>query len=179
MEVFNDIIVFPKGVSFPALVKLLEDKKFVNFLIWISVGKIFFRILLIDVRNASELINPGKIPGSVHLPLYQISEAFQMSGELFKEKYNFEKPQPGDRNVVLTCRWYWYFIWVSRLHLTSLPRYQVWAENTGGWLPPAGPRLQWPSSLLWKLQRLEKQRRKNSLDLITFYSVHFIFVYNQ
>ena len=36
MEVFNDMIVFPKGVSFQALVKLLEEKKFVKFIILIS-----------------------------------------------------------------------------------------------------------------------------------------------
>ena len=138
MEVFNDIIVFPKGVSFPALVKLLEDKKFVNFLIWISFGKIFFRILLIDVRNASELINPGKIPGSVHLPLYQISEAFQMSGELFKEKFNFEKPQPGDKNVVLTCRWY--MILILYLSLSPPSDFPPPIPGLGGeywWLTPS------------------------------------------
>ena len=63
-----------------------------------------FRIVLIDVRNATELINPGKIPGSVHIPLYEISQAFQMTRELFKEKYHFEKPDTAAKNVVLTCR---------------------------------------------------------------------------
>ena len=60
--------------------------------------------MLIDVRNASELINPGKIPGSVHIPLYEISQAFQMPRELFQEKFSFEKPNKEDKNVVLTCR---------------------------------------------------------------------------
>ena len=68
--------------------------------------------MLIDVRNATELINPGKIPGSVHIPLYEISEAFQMTRELFREKYNFEKPNKGDKNVVLTCRWYFYLVFI-------------------------------------------------------------------
>ena len=62
------------------------------------------RILLIDVRNATELQNPGKIPGSVHLPLYEIPEAFLLSDEAFKEKYGFNKPLKQDKNVVLTCR---------------------------------------------------------------------------
>ena len=62
------------------------------------------RILLIDVRNATELQKPGKIPGSVHIPLYEIPEAFLLSDEAFKEKYGFNKPLKQDKNVVLTCR---------------------------------------------------------------------------
>ena len=105
MEVFNDLIVFPKDVSFKALVKLLNEKKFVSFYFSIfSFENIFFRVVLIDVRNATELINPGKIPGSVHIPLYEISQAFQMPRELFQEKFSFEKPNKEDKNVVLTCR---------------------------------------------------------------------------
>ena len=51
MEVFNDMIVFPKDVTFQALVKLLEEKKFVKFFILISGENILFRIVLIDVTN--------------------------------------------------------------------------------------------------------------------------------
>ena len=80
---------------------------------------IIFRIVLLDVRNASELINPGKIPGSVHIPLYEISEAFQMPRELFQEKFSFEKPNQEDKNVVLTCRFH-SDILKNILFLTSL-----------------------------------------------------------
>ena len=69
-----------------------------------SSRKLLSRILLIDVRNSSELADPGKIPGSVHLPLHQVTEAFQMEKEEFREKYQFDKPSTGDRNIVLTCR---------------------------------------------------------------------------
>ena len=65
---------------------------------------VLLRILLIDVRNATELENPGQIPGSVHLPLYEIPEAFHLSDEDFREKYHFNKPLKQDKNVVLTCR---------------------------------------------------------------------------
>ena len=59
---------------------------------------------MIDVRNATELEEVGQINGSVHLPLYEVSQAFQLSEEQFREKYKFEKPSTEDKNVVLTCR---------------------------------------------------------------------------
>ena len=59
---------------------------------------------MIDVRNATELEEVGQISGSVHLPLYEVSEAFKLDRNQFREKYNFEKPNTGDKNVVLTCR---------------------------------------------------------------------------
>merc|ERR1712066_379991 len=88
LDVFNDIVEFPKGVSFQALVQLLDEK----------------RIVLIDVRNATELEDPGQIPGSVHLPLYEVTQAFNMNREQFEGKYGFVKPNIDDKNVVLTCR---------------------------------------------------------------------------
>ena len=57
------------------------------------------------MRNASELIKPGKIPGSVHLPLFEIPQAFLLSEQDFSEKYGFEKPNTEAKNVVLTCRY--------------------------------------------------------------------------
>ena len=62
------------------------------------------RVLLVDVRNATELENPGQIPGSVNLPLYEIPEAFLLDDSEFLEKYGFNKPETEARNVVLTCR---------------------------------------------------------------------------
>jgi len=88
MENFSDLLEYPKAVTFQSLSKLLNEK----------------RILFIDVRNATELQDPGQIPGSVHLPLYEIPDAFLLPDNDFKEKYNFEKPSVSERNVVLTCR---------------------------------------------------------------------------
>ena len=64
--------------------------------------------MLIDVRNATELENPGQIPGSVHLPLHELSQAFQLDRDQFQEKYGFVKPNKEDRNIVLTCRYVCY-----------------------------------------------------------------------
>ena len=63
--------------------------------------------------------------------------------------------------------------------LTSLSLYKVWSENTGGGFTTAKVGLQLPSTLLWELQRLEKQRRTNNLVFMSFYCwnfVHFILV---
>ena len=71
---------------------------------WYLYFIFILRVLLIDVRNATELENPGQIPGSVNLPLYEIPEAFLMDDSEFQEKYGFNKPETQAKNVVLTCR---------------------------------------------------------------------------
>ena len=58
-------------------------------------------ILLIDVRNRSELISKGKIPKSFNVPLHEIvSGGFQLDKENFTKKYNFEKPEKNEEFVV-------------------------------------------------------------------------------
>jgi rhodanese-related sulfurtransferase len=61
-------------------------------------------ITLIDVRNRTELNTVGQIPGSVCLPLHEIEVAMELSSEQFLEKYNFAKPSPDEKKIVLTCR---------------------------------------------------------------------------
>ena len=62
-------------------------------------------ILLIDVRNRTELNGVGQIPGSVCLPLHEVELGFQLSNEAFLERYGFLKPDPKQsQNIVLTCR---------------------------------------------------------------------------
>ena len=61
-------------------------------------------ILLIDVRNHSELNSDGQIPKSHCVPLKEIQDgAFQLNNSDFKQRYGFEKPTQSDR-FVLTCR---------------------------------------------------------------------------
>nr|ACO10447.1 Heat shock protein 67B2 [Caligus rogercresseyi] len=63
-------------------------------------------ILLLDVRNRTELNEVGQIQGSVCVPLHEIPLAFtQLNDEAFKERYGFKKPKPEDsNNIILTCR---------------------------------------------------------------------------
>uniref|UniRef100_A0A1E1X2J6 Putative heat shock protein n=1 Tax=Amblyomma aureolatum TaxID=187763 RepID=A0A1E1X2J6_9ACAR len=63
-------------------------------------GKAFF----VDVREPKELVNDGRIPGAVNIPLNDVGAALEMSPEKFKEKYGREKPSPDDPNVIFSCR---------------------------------------------------------------------------
>ncbi|KAF5919891.1 thiosulfate sulfurtransferase/rhodanese-like domain-containing protein 3 [Diceros bicornis minor] len=59
-------------------------------------------IMLIDVREAWEILEYGKIPGSVNIPLDEVGEALQMNPKAFKEKYNEVKPSRCD-SLVFSC----------------------------------------------------------------------------
>merc|ERR1719369_119332 len=88
MAPFQEMLTFPKEVTFQSLSMLLKDN----------------RITLLDVRNSSELVNPGKIPGSVNIPLHEIPEAFLLDPDTFLQTYKFQLPDKDAKNVVLTCR---------------------------------------------------------------------------
>ncbi|CAL4152837.1 unnamed protein product [Meganyctiphanes norvegica] len=60
--------------------------------------------LLIDVRNRTELETTCKLPWSVNVPLHEVTEAFALDENSFRERYGFPKPAPEDTNIVLTCR---------------------------------------------------------------------------
>ncbi|XP_036172513.1 thiosulfate sulfurtransferase/rhodanese-like domain-containing protein 3 isoform X3 [Myotis myotis] len=75
-----------KDVTYKELKNLLNSKK----------------IMLIDVRNTCEIIECGKIPGSVNIPLNEVGEALQMNPEDFKEKYNEIKPSKSD-SLIFSC----------------------------------------------------------------------------
>ena len=60
-------------------------------------------VLLIDVRNRSELLDPGRIPNSLNVPLPELSAALAMTPDQFVDTYGFALPPP-DREIVLTCR---------------------------------------------------------------------------
>ena len=81
-------IEFPRFIKFNALQKSLERDS----------------ILLIDVRNRTELNQVGQIPGSVCLPLHEVDLGFELGNTEFLERYGFLRPDSKTRNVVLTCR---------------------------------------------------------------------------
>lgn len=76
LDIFGDRHVFPVDVSFAALQILLKDN----------------RVILIDVRNTTELEETGKIPGSHNLPLTDIPAAFLLPEAEFQAKYGFPLP---------------------------------------------------------------------------------------
>lgn len=64
-------------------------------------------IYLLDVRNANERENPGRIPGSVHVPLTEMVQAFfTMSPEEFQAEYDFKRPETGftKKQIVTYCK---------------------------------------------------------------------------
>lgn len=60
-------------------------------------------VLLIDVRNRSELLDPGRIPNSLNLPLPELAAALALPPGDFYDKYGFALPPP-EQEMVLTCR---------------------------------------------------------------------------
>ncbi|XP_049585903.1 thiosulfate sulfurtransferase/rhodanese-like domain-containing protein 3 [Syngnathus scovelli] len=60
------------------------------------------KTVVIDVREPWELREYGSIPGSLNVPLGQVSTALQLDPEEFNEKYGGEMPQKVD-NIVFTC----------------------------------------------------------------------------
>ena len=63
-------------------------------------------IYLIDVRSAQERVFPGRIPGSVHVPLLDLAQAFTaMTPEEFEAQYDFKRPLKKDpKMIVSTCK---------------------------------------------------------------------------
>ncbi|XP_051016796.1 thiosulfate sulfurtransferase/rhodanese-like domain-containing protein 3 [Acomys russatus] len=59
-------------------------------------------IMLIDVRDTWEILEHGKIPGSINIPLDEVGEALQMNPRDFKEKYHEVKPSKSD-SLVFSC----------------------------------------------------------------------------
>uniref|UniRef100_A0A2K5EB65 Rhodanese domain-containing protein n=1 Tax=Aotus nancymaae TaxID=37293 RepID=A0A2K5EB65_AOTNA len=76
----NFYTAISKDVTYKELKNLLNSKN----------------IMLIDVREAWEILEYGKIPGSINIPLDEVGEALQMNPTDFKEKYNEVKPSKSD-----------------------------------------------------------------------------------
>ncbi|XP_008054168.1 thiosulfate sulfurtransferase/rhodanese-like domain-containing protein 3 [Carlito syrichta] len=62
----------------------------------------FKSIMLIGVRETWEVLEYGKIPRSVNIPLDEVGKALQMNPEDFKEKYHEVMPSKTD-NLVFSC----------------------------------------------------------------------------
>lgn len=62
------------------------------------------KTILVDVRNADELVKDGKIVGSYNVPLPEISSAFQLDKKKFKLKYGFDLVEKDTENLILSCK---------------------------------------------------------------------------
>ena len=70
-------------------------------------------ILLIDVRNVTELNRVGQIPGSECLPLHQINLGFALTDEQFAFRYGFLKPDSTKRHLII-CTSYLAYLLIHR-----------------------------------------------------------------
>ncbi|XP_048209740.1 thiosulfate sulfurtransferase/rhodanese-like domain-containing protein 3 [Perognathus longimembris pacificus] len=82
----NFCTAVPKHITYKELKNLLTSKN----------------IMLIDVRETWEIVQHGKIPGSINIPLNEVGQALQMSPRDFKEKYHQVKPCKSD-SIVFSC----------------------------------------------------------------------------
>ena len=87
----NSSLDFPSNIEFRALLESLKNQSSIP-------------AVVIDVRTLRELSVDGQIPGSFHIPIADIKEAFQLPEEEFSQKYGFFKPSLTYPNVVLTCK---------------------------------------------------------------------------
>ncbi|KAI4494097.1 hypothetical protein M0802_009251 [Mischocyttarus mexicanus] len=61
-------------------------------------------ILIIDVREPSEINETGKLPGSIHIPMGDVTNTLtNISKEDFVKKFNKSKPN-NDTKIILSCR---------------------------------------------------------------------------
>ncbi|KAG8194075.1 hypothetical protein JTE90_003020 [Oedothorax gibbosus] len=61
------------------------------------------KLILIDVREPSELKEDGKIPNSVNVPLGEVGDAFKLHSSSFTSKYGIPKPD-AEANLVVSCK---------------------------------------------------------------------------
>ncbi|KAJ8675056.1 hypothetical protein QAD02_010842 [Eretmocerus hayati] len=61
-------------------------------------------VLIIDVREDSEIQETGKLPGSIHIPMAEVSSILSnLNDQEFEKKYNRKKPAHNTK-IILTCR---------------------------------------------------------------------------
>ena len=117
------LVEYPKIINFHSLQAAVDEHS----------------VLLIDVRNHSELSSNGKIPKSFCVPLQEILDgAFQLPALNFKDKYGFNLPLHTD-TFILTCN-SGRRVLLAEVHLKSLGyvnirtylgSFQDWVSNGG------------------------------------------------
>ncbi|XP_001604123.2 rhodanese domain-containing protein CG4456 isoform X2 [Nasonia vitripennis] len=61
-------------------------------------------ILIIDVREDSEIQETGKLPGSIHIPMGEVTNVLtNTTSHEFEQKFSKKKPDK-DTKIILSCR---------------------------------------------------------------------------
>ncbi|GAB6018893.1 Thiosulfate:glutathione sulfurtransferase [Chamberlinius hualienensis] len=77
-----------RNITYEELLPLVEDKN----------------VFLIDVREPKELLETGRIPGAINIPVADFKSALELPEDQFKGKYGVNKPSLYDGKVVVYCR---------------------------------------------------------------------------
>lgn len=88
--------------------------------------------LIIDVREQSEIDETGKLPGSIHIPMGDVTNTLtSLSDKDFRDKFTRDKPSK-DTKIILSCRS------GKRSGIVQEEMQKLGYENTynyvGGWL---------------------------------------------
>jgi rhodanese-related sulfurtransferase len=60
-------------------------------------------VVIVDVREKSEIAETGVLPGGINIPLGELEEALNKSPDDFKKSFNRDKPSK-DTKMVFSCR---------------------------------------------------------------------------
>ncbi|OON15801.1 rhodanese-like protein, partial [Opisthorchis viverrini] len=81
---FPDALCGKRSINYNELALLLTD----------------YSVVLIDVRDPTDFLEVGHIPGAINIPLADLKSALKLTDEAFHAKYGIEKPKYTDENIV-------------------------------------------------------------------------------
>lgn len=58
--------------------------------------------IIVDVREPSELLEMGTIPGAINIPIMHNPDSFAISDEEFKQRHGIERPGK-DKELIFFC----------------------------------------------------------------------------
>ncbi|CAH0553925.1 unnamed protein product [Brassicogethes aeneus] len=92
------------GLLFACVLQLSSTKMSVKIATFDEVKNLNKNVVLIDVREPSELKEFGVIPGSINIPLKDVEKALKdLSSEEFGKLYGKNKPSL-DTEIIFSCR---------------------------------------------------------------------------
>ncbi|OTA06925.1 hypothetical protein A9Z42_0077300 [Trichoderma parareesei] len=89
------------------------------------------KIVIVDVREPHELLETGKIPGAINIPITSAVQSFHISDEDFEDMYGYARP-PKDANLLFYCK-----AGVRAKAAAGLAQHAGWesvGEYPGSWL---------------------------------------------
>ncbi|ETS01967.1 Rhodanese-like protein [Trichoderma reesei RUT C-30] len=89
------------------------------------------KVVIVDVREPHELLETGKIPGAINIPITSAVQSFHISDEDFEDMYGYARP-PKDANLLFYCK-----AGVRAKAAAGLAQHAGWesvGEYPGSWL---------------------------------------------